>query len=308
MTMRLAKYFEELIHFRAAVEHGSLNGAAARLGISQPGLTRSIKRLELHVGVRLLDRTGRGVLPTPYGEALFNHVRLIDSELERAASTLERLRHGTEGVVRCGGTIGALARLVPSAIDELQAFRPGIRVIVFEAIPPVLRAMLRVGELDAVVCARADGVPEPDLVTHSIGADQIDIFARSGHLCQSGRNSLSEIAKTQRWILPAASGDLRHTIEQDFARHKVELPTKILETSSLAMVTALLARTDHLAVTTSHTLWNQLQAGTVKRLKGDWVFSQTATVVHRRADTTPSHATTSFIKCLQRAARNQGAR
>ena len=50
--------------FLAALEHGSLLGAARALGTSQPTLGRHMAELELQLGVLLFERTGRGLLPT----------------------------------------------------------------------------------------------------------------------------------------------------------------------------------------------------------------------------------------------------
>ena len=64
-------------------KHQNFARAALALNISQPTLTRNIQTLENHIGARLFDRKTRTVLPTPVGEELLKHARLIVS------STLE---------------------------------------------------------------------------------------------------------------------------------------------------------------------------------------------------------------------------
>ena len=54
----------------AAVDEGSLRGAARQIGVSQPALTKMIRELELELGTALLQRTSRGVLPTAQGKVL----------------------------------------------------------------------------------------------------------------------------------------------------------------------------------------------------------------------------------------------
>jgi DNA-binding transcriptional LysR family regulator len=56
----------------AVVETGSMGKAAKRLDISQPAISKAIVELEDALGVRLLDRGRRGVVPTAYGVALAN--------------------------------------------------------------------------------------------------------------------------------------------------------------------------------------------------------------------------------------------
>jgi DNA-binding transcriptional LysR family regulator len=54
----------------SVVDQGSMAKAAERLATSQPAVSRTIADLEHSLGVRLLDRGPRGILPTPYGRAL----------------------------------------------------------------------------------------------------------------------------------------------------------------------------------------------------------------------------------------------
>src|SRR5262245_18583764 len=57
--------------FDSVVEAGSMHKAAERLGTSQPAISRTIADLEHSVGVCLLERSSRGIQPTPYGRVLF---------------------------------------------------------------------------------------------------------------------------------------------------------------------------------------------------------------------------------------------
>jgi DNA-binding transcriptional LysR family regulator len=54
----------------AVIQTGSMGKAAAALNMSQPAVSKAIACLEHTLGVRLLDRSRRGVEPTPYGRAL----------------------------------------------------------------------------------------------------------------------------------------------------------------------------------------------------------------------------------------------
>jgi DNA-binding transcriptional LysR family regulator len=54
----------------ALIETGSMGKAASRLNISQPAVSKAIAELERALGVRLVDRSRRGIMPTPFGLAL----------------------------------------------------------------------------------------------------------------------------------------------------------------------------------------------------------------------------------------------
>jgi hypothetical protein len=73
----------------AAVEAGSMAKAAEHLAISQPVVSRSIASLEHTLGVRLLDRSRSGIVPTLYGRALLTHGLAAFNELKRGVNAIE---------------------------------------------------------------------------------------------------------------------------------------------------------------------------------------------------------------------------
>src|SRR3954466_7222907 len=91
-----------LRHLCAAIGDGSLTAAAARLGLTQPALSASIKALEHEVGVPLLRRHRWGNEPTRYAELLIGHARAIEGELDAAWARLAQLKGLDEVSVRVG--------------------------------------------------------------------------------------------------------------------------------------------------------------------------------------------------------------
>src|SRR5687767_15266035 len=71
--------------FLAALDHGSLLGAARALGASQPTLGRQIAQLESQLGTVLFERTGRGLVPTPAALRLAESARAMESGAHQLA-------------------------------------------------------------------------------------------------------------------------------------------------------------------------------------------------------------------------------
>src|SRR5258708_20428481 len=74
----------DLHAFFTVVQHGSMAKAAVQLGVSQPAISKVIADLEHALGVRLLDRTRRGVEPTIYGQALLKRGLVAFDELTQS--------------------------------------------------------------------------------------------------------------------------------------------------------------------------------------------------------------------------------
>jgi DNA-binding transcriptional LysR family regulator len=107
----------------SVVERGSMAKAAESLATSQPAVSRAIADLENSLGVRLLDRGPRGILPTPYGHALFKRAVTVFDELRMSVQDLEFLADPTVGEVWIGASpIG----FVTAVIDGLTRRHPRV--------------------------------------------------------------------------------------------------------------------------------------------------------------------------------------
>src|SRR5262245_387439 len=84
----------------AVVEAGSMGKAAQRLKLFQPAISKSIADLEAALGVRLLDRSRRGVEPTPYGLALIRRGVSAFDELKLGVQEIEFLADPAAGELR----------------------------------------------------------------------------------------------------------------------------------------------------------------------------------------------------------------
>ena len=110
--------------FLAVAEAGNMAKAADRLAISRPVVSKTINDLEHVLGVRLLDRTPKGVEPTLYGRALLRRSLGVFEELKQSVKEIEYLANPSAGEVRIGCTETMSAGLVSVAIDQLVRHHP----------------------------------------------------------------------------------------------------------------------------------------------------------------------------------------
>src|SRR6266849_1374477 len=118
-VMRRLK-LRELRILMTVAEAGSMGKAAVQLALSQPAVSKAIGEMEHTLGVPLLDRTARGVEPTPYGRALLKWAIAVFDDLRQGVREIEFLADPTGGEVRVGCSEMMNAGLLPAVIDRLS--------------------------------------------------------------------------------------------------------------------------------------------------------------------------------------------
>lgn len=185
--------------FVAAIETGSFSGAARRLGIGQPAISKSIANLERQVGVSLLSRTTHGLMPTEAGQQYYERARRLLDDAEEAEQAARGVGGSLAGTLHVG---------VPVTFARLQ---------LVPAIQPFLDA-------------------HPDLVVEltlddrhvDLAAERIDVALRIGHGTAAGGNGAlvgaRKIGESARRVVGShayfSRAGIPHT-PQDLARHQV---------------------------------------------------------------------------------------
>src|ERR1700761_6128927 len=96
----LRQNLNDLLAFRAVARERSFTRAAAQLGVSTSALSHAMRGLEERLGIRLLTRTTRSVVPTEAGERLLATVAPHFDELDVELAALSELRDRPEGIIR----------------------------------------------------------------------------------------------------------------------------------------------------------------------------------------------------------------
>lgn len=137
-----------LSYFVAVAEAGSFSRAAAALHLTQPALSRQVLLLEGELGQRLLERTGRGVVPTESGRALVQHAAGIFALAAQAESDMQDRLRSPRGRISIG-LPPWVARAI--AADLVQGFLqeyPDVTISIEENLSISLREWLIAGRVD----------------------------------------------------------------------------------------------------------------------------------------------------------------
>ena len=250
----------------AIAREGSLLRAGQSVGLTQSAVTKALKDIESACSVPLFDRSNRGVHPTPSGEILVAHARLILAQLRHAAQELADLQSGTGGRIAVGTLVSAAVSLLPQAIATVQASRPNLTVKIVEGTNDTLIPLLRAGELDLVV-GRLPALSSREGIAEEILCDDYaQIVVRKGHpLLSQPQLSLRDLLNW-RWILPREETSLRRQIEEAFRQDGLPPPGYGVESVSVLANRALVLRTDYLAIWPVQLAQAEAASGLVKIL------------------------------------------
>ena len=118
----------DLIAFLAVARQRNFTRAAAQLGVSQPALSRTIRALEVRLGVRLLTRSTRSVAPTEAGERLVQTVGPLFEGINAGLAALTATREKPAGSLRITSVEHASETILAPAVSRLITDYPDIRV------------------------------------------------------------------------------------------------------------------------------------------------------------------------------------
>ena len=167
--------------FLVTAEEGSLSAAARALGMAQPTLGRQVDALEEELGVVLFERAGRGLLLTPSGLELLEHVRVMGEAAGRVALAATGQAQNVEGTIRVTASEIQAVYLLPPIVAKLRRHAPGITV---DIVASNVAMDLRRREADIAI--RSFRPEEPELIARKIREDGARLYATPAYLDSVG--------------------------------------------------------------------------------------------------------------------------
>lgn len=189
----------------AAVEEGSLRGAAKRLNVSQPALTKAIRDLELELGANLLVRTTQGVIPSAQGMVLHEHALRVTRELTSASDKIKQLSGRMTGQLSVGAVPLAVMLLLPETLRTFGRDFPDMRLRISEELYPHQLQRLRKGEVDVALGGIPQGLPSGEFVVEALLETTMEVVVRKGSAREQAC-SLQELSSA-RWVYTGASSE-----------------------------------------------------------------------------------------------------
>jgi LysR family transcriptional regulator, transcription activator of glutamate synthase operon len=228
---------DELRWFVAVAERGRVTRAAEELYISQPALSRALRRVQLELGVNLFDRNGRNLRLNRYGELYLGYARRALAELDSGQRSIEEMAGGERGLVSLGFAPTLSIWLVPALVSAFREEHPGPRFQLHQDAVGPLVGTLRDGGVDLLITPRPG---DPALAWHPLGSERLQLVVPVGHrLAGRKRVRLAEVAG-EGFVMLKHAFDLRDLVE-DLCRAAGFEPESRFEAEDVASARALVA-------------------------------------------------------------------
>lgn len=223
----------DLMAFVAVAEERSFTRAAARLGMAQSALSQIVRRTEERLGLRLLTRTTRSVVPTEAGEHLLSVLGPMLHDLDSALTSLSDLRDRPSGTIRITTVEHAAKTILLPAMRTLLQSHPEIDVQILidygltDVVSERFDAGVRLGgEMDKDMIAVRIG---PDIPMAIVGAPEY--LSRKGipvsvaHLVdhQAINLYLPSSGTANRWRLVRGGREVRVRMEGQLLLNTIDL-------------------------------------------------------------------------------------
>jgi DNA-binding transcriptional LysR family regulator len=236
----------DIEYFAVVAEHGHLGRAAESLGLSQPALSKSLRRLEQAVEARVFKRTSKGVELTPEGSALLLRVRELRLYLQDVAREIAELSQGRVGHLRIGVGEATGEYLLPTAISTMLKNTPRVTLRIRTSDNDLMLPALRNGELDLVVNFLLPSLPE-GLTQEHLYDDEMVVCASADHrLARLKRVKLADLAQ-ERWASTESVLMSQQWLRRAFEDRGLPPPLVAVESRSVRVRFQTLASSDLLA-------------------------------------------------------------
>jgi LysR family transcriptional regulator, nitrogen assimilation regulatory protein len=242
----------------AVCEEGSFTRAAERENATQSGISQHVASVERALGVKLFERSTRGIVPTPAGLRYYKSCVEAVGRLEDANEAARRLGGLVAGDLRIGLMPTFTRAVLAPTLDDFVPRYPDVRLHVFEGYSGVLTEMVLADELDFAVVPAFEG---------RVGLKPRLLVRDREMLLSGAKRGLKPLAPVRladcaplKIVVPGPDNVRRRNLETYFQTHGVEIAA-LLEMDAMIGTLEFVARSDWVTVLPSLISVNDIGKG-----------------------------------------------
>jgi LysR family transcriptional regulator, regulator for genes of the gallate degradation pathway len=290
------------VQLRAAAalsEAENFSLAARNTGITQPSLHRAARDLERLSGMILFSASNQGIELSPAARIIARNAKLAFTELDQGRAEVEEWKGSGASHINIGTMPLARTLILPTAILATLKSIPDIRFSVIDGPYEDLLHGLRQGSIDILIGALRETLPVADVVQKPLFDDLLIVAARSAHPL-AGKSGIKpgDLADFP-WVVPRKGAPTRNHFEAMFEGQ--DLPTNLIEASSLVLIRGLILGSDALTMISAHQIREEQRTGLLVPIDIDTSGTARPIGLTMRQDWQPTSSQHRFLEELDLA-------
>ncbi|MBV1708080.1 MAG: LysR family transcriptional regulator [Hyphomicrobiales bacterium] len=236
-----------LAAFLAVARAQNLTAAADRIGLTQPALTKSIRRIELEFNTKLFERSVRGMTLTAAGEMLLARAELIEMHYRQAREEIRLLRAGKLTEFRIAAGTAYHAAVAPDLVKQLSREYPDTHFVLdFEAVGNAMPKLINADIdllLGAFLSVAEEGIEARPFLTVKITA----YVAKESKLAGAVSISPRDLAG-RKWVINQRDSLLTSRLKEFCLNHMLPEPEVVMQIDSLLATFRVVAGTEYITL------------------------------------------------------------
>lgn len=237
----------DLTYFVALSRSLHFTRAADELGITQPALSKGIRRLEEETRAKLVDTSGRRVALTEAGQVFASRARIILGDIDAAIAEAAMRSGQARGNLRVGAGPIFAEEYLPDAIANLTKRLPDLSFTVVANVNTRLLEQLQQGDLDLVFCTTFQVPKLPQLRSEDLDINRMAVLFRRGHPLEACDRLTPADLTGYDWVMQESSYLTRQWLMNKFEELGLPAPRLRVETRAHRFAQLLVERTDFLS-------------------------------------------------------------
>lgn len=181
---------------------GSVSGAAAVLGLSQPAVSLALAEAADHAGAPLFRRRADGMQPLPPAHRIAEMWRRVEAALAALPDLVRPQGEGLSGRVAVGMLPFSGQTLVIEAFAELSQAHPALQLVAVPGSYATLSQSLMHGEIDLFIGTLRQPSPQVAFAEEPLYPEAFTIIARADHPCHAGPMTREALARIKWSVAP----------------------------------------------------------------------------------------------------------
>lgn len=250
--------------FATVVRSGSFSKAAEILNVSQPAISKGVRDFELQVGCRLLNRSPKGVLPTPEGLALSRHAEALFAVERAAEEELSALRGLHNGSLRIGASTTIATYMIAGYLGAFHRAYPGIDLHLISANTRDISEQMVRQDIDIGLVEGP--VDDRNLIAVPWRTDVMKLIAAPDHAFAQAAGPIDpKLIENEVLIVREPGSGSREVVAHALAAHGIE-PARTLEIGSTEAIKQVVAAGFGISIVSVASVQDQVQLGRLKVL------------------------------------------